>query len=50
MASIEITALLRITDGGHNIAKGKTEAVEKAYADEWTARGWAELVKPKAAK
>lgn len=47
MPQVQIKALRRITDGGCNIAKGKTETVGKAYAEEWISRGWAELVAPK---
>ena len=41
----KIKALRRITDGGHNIRKNETAMVADGYASEWTARGWAELVK-----
>lgn len=39
-----ITALRRISDGGHNVKKGATATVPKGYADEWVSRGWAERV------
>lgn len=47
MPQVQIKALRQITDGDHNIAKGKTAQVSKAYADQWISLGWAELVKAK---
>jgi hypothetical protein len=50
MPLVKIKALQRITDGGHLIQQGEVADVSIAYADEWIARGWAELVADKPAK
>lgn len=50
MPQVKIKALRQITDGGHNIAKGQTETVSKAYADQWVALRWADVVAEKSAK
>lgn len=43
MPQIEIKALRRITDGGHNIAAGQIVKVDAPYAHEWVKRGWASI-------